>query len=397
MNVLFYTSCEVSPETGGTERITASISQGLSQQYGVKCYSLYRQPAKENCKLTNFAGKLCIPHIQYGGKRIRSFIKENAIDIIIIQGSFIDTKFIRQLIPLPTKVVFVHHFCPGSEEDHMQFNSLLRNIAHGKQVVKTMARMVLFPFMKFRYLKHLPKYYQDTYQYADKVVLLSMRFMDDFLRYGNIANNNPQKIAAIHNSLSFNDFFDMGHYSEKKKQVLIVSRLAESQKRISYALRIWKSIEQQTELKDWELVIVGHGPDESNYRRYVATHHLERVRFEGRQSPKCYYKEASIFMLTSSYEGWGLTLTEAQQFGCVPLAFYSYASLPDIITDKENGFMIDFPNLEGYKRCLVKLMKDDDLRRNMAEKAIESSHRFSSEKICAEWMNLFNNLQTENN
>ena len=80
-----------------------------------------------------------------------------------------------------------------------------------------------------------------------------------------------------------------------------------------------------------------------------AQHGLKRVRFEGRQNPKRYYEEASIFMLTSSFEGWGLTLTEAQQFGCVPLAFYSYASLPDIITDGKNGFMIPYPALEVYQ------------------------------------------------
>ena len=48
---------------------------------------------------------------------------------------------------------------------------------------------------------------------------------------------------------------------------------------------------------------------------------------KGQKNPEPYYNEASIFMMTSSFEGWGLTLTEAQQYGCVPLAFHSFASL----------------------------------------------------------------------
>ena len=52
-------------------------------------------------------------------------------------------------------------------------------------------------------------------------------------------------------------------------------------------------------------------------------------------------------MMTSSFEGWGLTLTEAQQYGCVPLAFHSFASLTDIITDKVNGFAISVGRIKS--------------------------------------------------
>lgn len=41
MRVLFYTTFEVSPYKGGTERITSSISNGLRTYYGYKCYSAY--------------------------------------------------------------------------------------------------------------------------------------------------------------------------------------------------------------------------------------------------------------------------------------------------------------------------------------------------------------------
>ena len=67
-----------------------------------------------------------------------------------------------------------------------------------------------------------------------------------------------------------------------------------------------------------------------------------------KKNPEPYYNEASIFMMTSSFEGWGLTLTEAQQYGCVPLAFRSFASLTDIITDKVNGFAIPNDDISLY-------------------------------------------------
>lgn len=125
---------------------------------------------------------------------------------------------------------------------------------------------------------------------------------------------------------------------------------------------------------------------------FVKKHNLSRVSFEGTQEPSGYYKRASLFMMTSLYEGWGLTLTEAQQFGCIPLAFSSYASLPDIITDGENGCVIDEGNDVEYIQRMKALMDDKKMRISMASKSIESSHRFENAKIVEEWHKLISGL-----
>lgn len=85
---------------------------------------------------------------------------------------------------------------------------------------------------------------------------------------------------------------------------------------------------------------MGIGSDLDSYKQYVRKHQLKQVSFRGLQVPEEYYRQASIFMMTSKSEGWGLTLTEAQQYGCVPIAFDTYASLHEIITDRFNGFII---------------------------------------------------------
>ena len=93
-------------------------------------------------------------------------------------------------------------------------------------------------------------------------------------------------------------------------------------------------------------------------------------------------------MMTSSSEGWGLTLTEAQQYGVVPIAFDSYASLHDIIQDGENGFIIPNNNISEYIEKLKLLIINQDIRKEMASKCIESSKRFSQKNIIQEWIKL---------
>ena len=67
-------------------------------------------------------------------------------------------------------------------------------------------------------------------------------------------------------------------------------------------------------------------------------------------------------MMTSRSEAWGLTLTEAQQMGVVPIAFDTYASLRDIITDGVDGEIIAEGDVDGYVRCVLNLMQDDVTR-----------------------------------
>lgn len=97
-------------------------------------------------------------------------------------------------------------------------------------------------------------------------------------------------------------------------------------------------------------------------------------------------------MLTSRNEGWGLTLTEAQQFGCVPIAFDTYATLSDIITDGENGRIIPEGERGLYRDALAFLMHDEPLCHRLAVNAISSSHRFEKKTIIAQWWELIVSL-----
>lgn len=96
--------------------------------------------------------------------------------------------------------------------------------------------------------------------------------------------------------------------------------------------------------------------------------------------------------MTSLSEGWGLTLTEAQQMGCVPIAFNTYASLTDIITDGYNGFIIEDNDLDSYVTQMKQLMLDARLRKKMAANASESSRRFEKHSIGKQWNDLFTSM-----
>lgn len=390
MNILFYTSYKVSSTKGGTERTTISVATGLNHFYNCRCYSIYWFKAdtpKEEC----FEEEFQFPTVDTNAELVK-IIKTFNIDTVIVQGSFDFVQLIKTITKdFNIKVVFVHHFAPGWEENFLRKDKLKKALFKPSSMKKSMmnfGKLALFPIAKIIGRQKLRNRYKNAYDYADTVVLLSNGYIQQFSDYGRFSDQS--KFKVIPNGLSFDECATLNTVSDKKPIVLIVSRLEEKPKRISIALKIWREVKKNPASEGWILNIVGHGPNKEKYDKMIRKMAIPDVCLLGRQQPKPYYEEASIFMMTSRSEGWGLTLTEAQQFGVVPIAFDSYASLRDIITNNEDGIIVPECDAEMYAQELLNLMNDQTNRERMALNSIRNCKRFSQEEIAKKWWNLLN-------
>lgn len=392
MNILFYTHGKVYATRGGTERTTVSVASALMRLYDCRCFSLYEAEeavGKENCFVAEFKWQAGYDR-QQDVTTLRGIIVDNGIDYIIDQGIFINVKLLSEAAEgTGCKVIFAHHYEPGAETLYM---SLRRHLAKWNHTMSLRGRcrwlfdLVFYPYAKHRYDEILHRTYHEAYCHAHRVVLLSKDFMEQFEQFGRFYDSG--KFSIIPNSLSFDEFLSMEEVVVKKSVALIVSRLDEVHKRLSLALRIWAQVKKDPVTKGWTLRIVGDGNDRKLYEHIIRDEHIPEVTLEGRQNPVPYYKEASIFLMTSRSESWGLTLTEAQQMGVVPIAFDTYASLREIITDGDNGVVITEGDVDGYVRRMLELMKNEELRQRMAWQAIISTQRFSQERIAEMWWKL---------
>ena len=398
MNILFLTETDISPLQGGTERITATLSAEFSRR-GHRCYLAYERPC--NLPLADsFAAKLRY-EAGHEEQMFSDFLKEYKIDIIV--SNLVDIHYKYRLLPMArrtadacgAKVVACLHAMPGEE---ILGNSVRRSIyrmMHGADLKKCLKDILLRlapkRLLEKVFCRRLRNRYRVLYDNADKVVLLSSRFFEEFSRLGDLEVD--EKFVAIGNALSFSAFLPVEDIGRKEKEVMMLSRMDEKSKRISAALRIWKRVNLSGKQDDWRLTIVGGGQDLPYFKMLARRMGLRNVSFEGRQEDSLpYYRRASIYMMTSAYEGWGITLTEAQQMGVVPIAWHSYASLPDIIDDGINGVIVPDRDEEAYYNRLSALMEDKKGRESMAANAIRSSQRFSGEKIGDQWLALFSSM-----
>lgn len=385
LKILFYTGYKVSSTKGGTERTTISIASGLTRYFGCRCYSLYSFEAdtpKEDCFVEEF-----LWNRQHCNAELSNLIRKYQIDWIINQGSFWDFAAFKEACKgTGCRIVFAHHFAPGEEEKLLQWDVCVENCRKSSTWLSRLqcsVKVVFFPFFRMKFRHNLRSIYRNVYFNANRFVLLCSGAIPQFMKYANL--NNADRFQIIPNALSYNDFLPLEQLGTKKPIVLIVSRLDDTHKRLSLALKIWGEVKKRAEAYDWQLNIVGHGHDEKMYRSMISQFNIPDVHLLGRQDPKSYYEESSIFLMTSRSEGWGLTLTEAQQFGCVPIAFNSFASLKDIITDGEDGVLVPECDVDKYVDKLAQLMTEKDWRKYLAKNAIKNCRRFSQEQIANEW------------
>ena len=133
--------------------------------------------------------------------------------------------------------------------------------------------------------------------------------------------------------------------------------------------------------------------DLSYYKDYVQKHRIKNVTFEGKQNPLSYYQHASIFMMTSAFEGWPMTLMEAMQNGCVPIVFDSFKAVYDIVDSNKNGIIVSNNDVDTYVKELVRLMDDDNYRKQLAQNALADCKRFNKEHVVNQWIELFNSYK----
>jgi len=235
-------------------------------------------------------------------------------------------------------------------------------------------------FKKHRDLKNL----NYAYNNSDALVLLSEKFLE---HYKNLQPKKDfKKLKVIANPLDLNS--KEINFEKKDKTILFVGRISEYQKRLSLTIAIWKIILNEKKYNDWNLKIVGDGEDLETIKE--KTKNLDRIYFEGRQKSEGYFEKASIFIMTSAFEGFPMTLVESLKKGCVPIVMNSFLSLLDIIENGKNGFITPDGDINAMAEKIQMLMTDESLRKEIALNGFKSVEKFDIKIIVQKWENLFN-------
>ena len=155
--------------------------------------------------------------------------------------------------------------------------------------------------------------------------------------------------------------------------------------------KAWKIVNQR--YPDWVLDIYGSG-ERKSYLKQVSSLQLESSIHCNEPVKDIYakYAESSIFTITSYHEGFGLVIAEAMATGVPPVAFSFHCGPRDIITNHEDGIIVENGNIEKLADALCYLIEHDEVRKEMGHKGIISAERFREARIMQQWIDMFNGL-----
>lgn len=142
---------------------------------------------------------------------------------------------------------------------------------------------------------------------------------------------------------------------------------------------------------EWDLVILGDGPLRAALRAQAEQAGLgERIFLPGRVGNMGdWYARASVYAMSSHFEGFPNTLVEAMAYGLPAVSFDCDTGPRDIVRQGVDGFLVRPGDTAGMEAALDGLMRDAALRAQFAARAIEARERFSMDKISRMWEALF--------
>lgn len=382
--ILFLANNNLIPTSGGLERTTFNLINWLANNSNFRIIVCFKKIDKAIDNRTH-----TIEKITYNGDDIKRIIERENVDVVIFPaGAWYVNEFKKIRHESNAKVITCLHIPleAGRKSQYLKIRLDLKNRNLLKKVIYIpKALKILFKEHIWKVRRGNP--YKKGYENSDLFVLLSKSYFKSFIRITKIKNEN--KLRAIGNALSFPEILSEQELAYKKNQLLVVARMDELSKRISLILRIWKEVERQT---GWELHLVGDGSNLKEYVEFSKENNLKKIFFHGRQDPYKYYCNSKIFLMTSNFEGWGMTLTEAIQTGCVPVVMDTFGALHEIVENNYNGFIVKNNDEKEFISKILFLIENANSLLKMQKNALKSSEKFTINEIGKKWIGVINEL-----
>lgn len=233
--------------------------------------------------------------------------------------------------------------------------------------------------------------YRDLVRQVDCFITLTPEYVQEFVSALGLDEEEASRFAVMPN-MAFLPKHQPIPAKDRPKKILFVGRLSYADKRPDRVLQIWEKVCQY--LPDWEVEIYGKGSEEKFLRRMIQEKQLPRITLKGYiADATAVYASGAILMMTSTYEGWGLVLSEAQASGVVPIAFDSSAGIRELIgKDSTYGCLVAPFDLDAYAAQLRRLCQDVELRSRLSQAAQTHCLDYSPERMRSRWEEIFSQL-----
>jgi len=194
----------------------------------------------------------------------------------------------------------------------------------------------------------------------------------------------PGEYRIIPNGVDLDRFADAEPFEELRDgtiNILFVGRF-EERKGLIHLLRAYHRLRKRH--VDARLLVIGSGPKQREYRRYVGLRQIRDVEFLGRVSDDDkarYFASADIFSAPATgQESFGIVLLEAMAAG-VPIVASDIHGYKSVVQRGVQGLLVEPRNPRALAAALYALANDAELRHRMGEAGRAKAPDYSWDRV----------------
>lgn len=209
--------------------------------------------------------------------------------------------------------------------------------------------------------------------------------------YQELLDGTPTAVLAIGNAVP-----DGPHpRSRQTEKVVVAAGRFTGQKRFTHLIQAFAEVAAAR--PDWQLRIYGDGDGAAGLQSAIEQYGLwNNVVLMGRTADTpSEFAKGSIMAMSSRYEGYPMVILEAFAAG-LPVVSYDCPRGPgEMISSGHDGLVVANGDPKALAAGLLSLIEDDELRRKMAENALDTARRYGIGPVGEQWMDLFIKLRAQ--
>ena len=240
-------------------------------------------------------------------------------------------------------------------------------------VMRTIARKTELPMILSSHgtdIRLMSKYFGLPYKYLKKLAfqLHAWTVVSNYLKNEMVRmDGNLQDRISVLPLPHDENLFDRDPSVKKDPNLIVsVTRYTE-QKRVDYLVKAFSKA--RLSFPEARLEIYGEGPNQSEIEALIKQLGLPESVSVHQPVPQAklrdIYNRASVVVLNSYREGFGLTLSEAMLCGTAVVGTNS-GGIPDIIEHDRRGLLVEPDDIASLSEAMQLLLKDSDLRERLA-------------------------------
>jgi len=218
---------------------------------------------------------------------------------------------------------------------------------------------------------------------ADRILTVSGNTADDLVRFYGM---DKKELIVNYNGVNTNNYSLSSHHDEKirlndKPYILYVARIEHPGKNHLNLIKAYEQLDEKLKEK-YDLVLIGGDWNGAQTVHQYAEQSAdsERIRFLGYVANDAlpqYYRQASLFVFPSFYEGFGIPMVEAMA-SATPVAASNTSSLPEVGGDAALYF--DPKDPMDISNTMTKILSSEECGRRMREAGLEQVKKFDWDK-----------------